>query len=178
MSEFRETLRRLAIEDDRIRRVEAAELLASQLEVRENNLSNRTQVAVWDVQEDARRKIDDLHAHQSDTNLLLATIGAALDGLRADVQTSAAETAARLGKLQKNLAAQGARLKGIGTAVSELQSEIAVSKEDRASLHAKFDDFRAEFEVYRAGSRRKELDAITARIDALERKAAEHAELE
>jgi len=109
-SAFRKTLRELAEADDRADRLRTANLLASQLEVAFNQQGNLAQVAIWDVQEAAYQKIDDLHKQVGDTNTLLAGVIEAIHGLRGDVRQSATESAARLKKIEARLDTKRERL--------------------------------------------------------------------
>lgn len=101
---FRVTLRQLAEAEDAQDRRRLYDMLASQIEVAFNNQANNTQVVLWDVQEAAYKKIDDLHAHQSDTNTLLSGVAESLAMIQGTVQqvlNAHKESAARLGKLEK-----------------------------------------------------------------------------
>lgn len=83
---FRRTLRQMAEAEDAQDRRRLFDMLASQIEVAFDNQANSTQVVLWDVQEAAYKKIDALHEHQADTNLLLTSVMDALAGLQATVQ--------------------------------------------------------------------------------------------
>lgn len=83
---FRRTLRQMAEAEDAADRRRLFDMLASQIEVAFDNQANSTQVVLWDVQEAAYKKIDALHEHQADTNLLLTSVMDALAGLQATVQ--------------------------------------------------------------------------------------------
>lgn len=167
---FGATLRSLADTEPDPERARQMALLASQLEVAFDQQGSNVQVAIWDVQDATREKINDLHEHQSDTNLLLATINESLNGLRRDVQASAAESAARLGKLeagQDALAGQvsdlGERLDAGDTREEERYHE---SMADRASLHAQVVQLAERMAAYIAGSRRDEFEQRLAALEA------------
>lgn len=109
---FRRTLRQMAEAEDAKDRRRLFDMLASQIEVAFDNQANNTQVVLWDVQEAAYKKIDALHEHQADTNLLLAGVAESLAAIQGSVQqvlNAHKESAARLGKLEKSLAALNKR---------------------------------------------------------------------
>jgi chromosome segregation ATPase len=151
---FGTTLRRLADTEPDTERARQMALLASQLEVAFDQQSSNVQVALWDVQEAAYKKIDDLHAHQGDTNQLLSGVIEAIGGLKQAVETSALESAARLGKLEEGQAALAGQ-------VNTLTEEMGDSKADRKSL-------REAFDAYVRGSKRDKIDEIIERLAQLE----------
>lgn len=100
---FRTTLRAMATATDPQERMRLYDMLASELAVALNNQSNRAQVTIWEAQESAYAKIDSLHAHQADTNLMLATVISSMAAIQTDVTTMLGvqgENAARLGKME------------------------------------------------------------------------------
>ena len=103
---FRRTLRQMAEAEDAADRRRLFDMLASQIEVAFDNQANSTQVVLWDVQEAAYKKIDALHEHQADTNLLLSGVAESLAAIQASVQQvlhAHKESAARLGKLERKV---------------------------------------------------------------------------
>jgi hypothetical protein len=103
---FRRTLRQMAEAEDAHDRRRLFDMLASQIEVAFDNQASNTQVVLWDVQEAAYKKIDALHEHQADTNLLLAGVAESLAAIQASVQqvlNAHGEDAARLGKTEADV---------------------------------------------------------------------------
>jgi hypothetical protein len=97
------------------------DLLASQIEVALNAQANNTQVVLWDVQEAAYKKIDALHEHQADTNLLLAGVADSLAMIQASVQ--------------QVLTANKETVRGL----KKLQGQMRESQSDRADLRKRLD---------------------------------------
>lgn len=172
-SALRRTLHDLADADDRTERRRLSGLLASQLEVELNTQLNRTQVALWDVQESAFRKIDDLHEHQSDTNLLLAKVVEGLQGMRDDMQHAAEEHAARLGKLEVQVDDLDVRQSEQWRQAMDL---LDASKRDRADLRGRInliikDQFTPEQQsaiIAEQVTQRAALAELRRRLDSLE----------
>lgn len=115
---FRTTLRQMAEAEDASDRRRLYDMLASQLEVALNNQANMTQVVLWDVQEAAYKKIDALHEHQADTNVLLTGVMDSLAAIQASVQ--------------QVLAANKETVRGL----KKLESQMRESQKDRADLRA------------------------------------------
>lgn len=153
---FRVTLRQMAEAEDAQDRRRLYDLLASQIEVALNNQANNTQVVLWDVQEAAYKKIDALHSHQADTNLLLAGVADSLAMIQASVQqvlTANKETVRGLKKMQGQMKESQADRK-------QIRAEVAGVKEDVAALQARL-------EAYIAGSKRGEVEDLRREIDTL-----------
>ena len=139
---FGATLRQLADTEPDAERARQMALLASQLEVAFDQQGSNVQVALWDVQDSTRQKIDDLHAHQSDTNLLLSNVIEAVNGLRGDVQASAVESAARLGKLEEGQ-------NDLADRVTALELTISARPAERMAEHqAIIDEFSHRLEAF------------------------------
>ena len=141
MSGFRDTLTRLANEADPHERARLSELLASQIEVRENDIANRTQTAIWGAQEDAEgkigraeAKIDRLNQQVGDNNTLISAFIAGQTRQAERIEKTLGEVARGLGKLAVD--------------VVDLGEQLAESKEDRAGLHSEIADLRDLVESY------------------------------
>jgi hypothetical protein len=167
---FGATLRQLADTEPDAERARQMALLASQLEVAFDQQGSNVQVALWDVQDATRTKIDDLHAHQADTNTLLSGVMEALNGLRGDVQASAAESAARLGKLENGQAAIAGQVNDLSERVDTIdgrdQQQYAESKAHRERIQQAIDTIRAE--QYPVELRERALATIAAHEAELE----------
>lgn len=96
-------------------------------------------------------------------------VGVKVDGLRADVQQLAVETATRLGKLEKGLQALNKRH---GAQIQGIAQRMDTSELDRGAIHTEIAAFRDEFQQYIAGSKRSEfaqkIDDLEQHIRALE----------
>lgn len=152
---FRVTLRQMAEAEDAQDRRRLYDLLASQIEVALNNQANNTQVVLWDVQEAAYKKIDALHEHQSDTNLLLAGVADSLAMIQASVQQVLAankETVRGLKKLQGQMRESQEDRR-------QIRQEVAGVKDDVATLQSRFDE-------YIAGSKRDEFERRLLALEA------------
>lgn len=153
---FRVTLRQLAEAEDAHDRRRLYDMLASQLEVALNNQANNTQVVLWDVQEAAYKKIDQLHEHQSDTNMLLTGVMESLLAIQASVQqvlNANKDTVRGLKKLQGQMKDSQADRK-------QIRAEVAGVKDSVAELQHRLD-------TYIAGSKRDEVETLRREFDAL-----------
>jgi DNA repair ATPase RecN len=131
------TLRQMADAEDALDRRRLYDMLASQLEVALNNQANSTQVVLWDVQEKAYQKIDALHEHQSDTNMLLVGVADSLAQIQASVQqvlSAHKETALGLKKVQTQMKESQADRR-------KIHKEVAAVKSDVAALQARLDRY-------------------------------------
>lgn len=155
MSSIRTTLLQLANTEDPAERVRLSGVLASQLEVRENDASNRTQVAIWDVQEDYKTKIDRLNESVSDTNTLIAAFIAGFAPFQAEAR-AAWEDSAR-------------GLKKQSTAIAALRRDMQASKTHRTALQRDVDDIKTLLEsrpLARAAEHQALIDEILQRLAA------------
>lgn len=148
MSEFRTTLEQMASTDDPAERKRLAGLLASQLEVRENNQSNRTQVALWDVQESADRKLDRLHAQLNDHTLLVTETGAAItakvDSYQEEQRAAWEETRETLGKHDQILAEHTGAISDLGEDLSQTKGTVAEHAAHIAAFRSELDGVKVE----------------------------------
>lgn len=110
MSDIRRALQQFATEKDEQKRLEIADLLASQFEVRENSQNNRVQVTLWDAQMSTDKKLDSLHAQIADSNTLLTTF---LDMYPKKVDQT-------LGEVKDGIAALHAGFSQVGEKVDQL----------------------------------------------------------
>lgn len=118
------------------------DMLASQIEVAFDNQANSTQVVLWDVQEAAYKKIDQLHEHQADTNLLLAGVAESLAMIQASVQQVLAankETVRGLKKLQVQMKESQADRKQIHAEVAAVKDDVVDIKRRLIALEARGD---------------------------------------
>lgn len=129
----------MAVAADPDERLRLHDLLASELEIALNNQGNKTQIVVSEAQEAAYQKIDDLHAHQADTNTLLSKVIEGMSGTREDVArvlTVQGENAARLKKIEDQVDEIDARH---GAQWEEAMTLLRQSKEHRAALQQAID---------------------------------------
>lgn len=152
-SGFRSTLRRLATEGDATERLRVAELFASQIELALDTQGGNMQVALWNVEEGVAKKIDHIHEQLGNANTLQSAVLEAVNGLRGDVQQTASEMAARLGKNEDAVT----ELRGLVSDLGESQSEF------RADLSAMGKDVGARFE--RLETRVDTIEHTVARIE-------------
>lgn len=143
------------------------DMLASQIEVAFDNQANSTQVVLWDVQEAAYKKIDALHEHQSDTNLLLASVAESLAAIQGSVQQVLAahkETARGLKKLStevhslsKRMVASEADRKNIHSEVAGVKGDVADVRSDVAALQRQFESYVQGFNVEEVRTQLREM---------------------
>jgi molybdopterin converting factor small subunit len=177
-SGFRSTLQRLAKEPDLAERQRLATQFALQVELAIDAQGDNLQFALSHVEEDVGKKFDSLHEQLGDNNLLQSEVLRAIKGLQASVDTSAAETAARLGKLEDGQLAYNKRLDTVDARHTgqweEAMSLLAESKEDRAELRRMYEARRDERAAEKAerdaheAERDAQIAALSARLSKLD----------
>lgn len=107
MTTFRNTLRRLANEQDADERLRLSDTLASELEVAFNRQGNQNQLALSDTEEVLLTKIDRLNAQVGDNNTLISTFLAAFPAqfstFQGEMRAAVEATAHSLGKFSDDI---------------------------------------------------------------------------
>jgi len=153
MGGIRATLLQLARTNDEAERVRLSGILASQLEVRENDASNRTQVALWDVQEDYRTKIDRLNEQVSNTNMLIATFIEGFTPFQAEARAAWEGSARQIKKQSRDIAA--------------LKRQMRESQNDRALLHREVNEIKSLLKDRPAQRKQEHADLVDEAIRRL-----------
>lgn len=141
-SSFRNTLRRLAAEQDPAERARVADLFASQIEIALDTQGGNMQIALWNVEESVHLKFDHIHEQIGNSNTLQSAVLEAIGGLRTDVQQSAIEVAARLGKTETEVAEIREGQNTLATRVSGLGEEVSTVSGKVDTLSTEVNDLK------------------------------------